>query len=298
MCALMHRRLNNVYQCAKSLELTPESKYVFFSDCHRGQGNAGDNFLQNQTVYFGALNDYYKKGFTYVELGDGDELWENRSLNTIMEAHSDVFWLLSKYYKEGRFHMLYGNHDMVKKKPSFFQKTCNKYYCDISRKEKDLFPGLLVTEGIRLVGEDQKEIFLVHGHQGSLLNDVCWKMARFLVRYLWGPMELLGFLDPTGSGMPRKKKEKAELEMADFAKEKQVLLIAGHTHRPVFSSPEEGNYFNDGSCVHPRCITGIEIENYKISLIKWAVNIGENQMLFVGKTVLEGPVDIKEYFQK
>ena len=72
--------------------------------------------------------------------------------------------------------------------------------------------------------------------------------------------------------------------------------IAGHTHRPVFSnlsltekwllhlgigtpgierkSPDPA-YHNTGSCVHPRCITGIEItagedQQADIKLIKWA----------------------------
>ena len=31
-------------------------------------------------------------------------------------------------------------------------------------------------------------------------------------------------------------------------------------------------FFNDGSCVHPRSITGIEIENGEISLIKWEIS--------------------------
>ena len=34
--------------------------------------------------------------FTYIELGDGDELWENRSMKQIIEAHGDVFSLLSR----------------------------------------------------------------------------------------------------------------------------------------------------------------------------------------------------------
>ncbi len=57
------------------------SRFVLISDCHRGCGNHNDNFLKNQNLYFAALNYYYEKEFSYVELGDGDELWENRSLS-------------------------------------------------------------------------------------------------------------------------------------------------------------------------------------------------------------------------
>jgi hypothetical protein len=75
-------------------------------------------------------------------------------------------------------------------------------------------------------------------------------------------------------------------------------IIAGHTHRPVFENlsltermhleGKMGNmgrrgrkspisdraYYNTGSCVHPRCITGIEITpgpdgQPAFTLIKW-----------------------------
>ena len=76
------------------------------------------------------------------------------------------------------------------------------------------------------------------------------------------------------------------------------ILIAGHTHRPVFSQPGEGSYFNTGSCVHPRCITGIEIENNHITLIKWSVRSGRDRYLSVEREILEGPVPISDYFKK
>lgn len=69
------------------------------SDCHRDSGNSRDNFLKNQYIFFEVPNYYYKKGFTYIELGDGDELWENRSMEQIIEVHSSTFELLSEFYE-------------------------------------------------------------------------------------------------------------------------------------------------------------------------------------------------------
>jgi hypothetical protein len=80
-----------------------------------------------------------------------------------------------------------------------------------------------------------------------------------------------------------------------------LIIIAGHTHRPVFANlslterrlmetgigsrgvrgkaEADPIYFNTGSCVHPRCITGIEITAEKepddkaprlrYTLVKW-----------------------------
>lgn len=292
----VRERLDEVYRNSRVLPFNLDSKLILMSDCHRGQGNAGDNFMANQTVCFGALEYYYQNGFTYIELGDGDELWENRQLKTIAEVHSDIFWMLSRFYQEGRLHLLYGNHDIVKRRKGYMERHCSHYYCNASHCEKTLLKGISVVEGLILKSrEPENEVFLVHGHQGDFLNDTLWPLARFLVRYVWRRLELAGFLDPTGAGRPRKTKERIEKKMASYAKERGKILIAGHTHRPVFSAPSQGSYFNTGSCVHPRCITGIEIENNEITLIKWSVRSREDRVLSVEREVLEGPVCISDY---
>lgn len=289
-------RLRRVYKKAPVIPFDSRSKLIIMSDCHRGQGNTADSFLQNQDVYFGALEYYFQNGFTYLELGDGDELWENRNMEAIVKTHSNVFWMLSQFYKEKRFHMLFGNHDIVKSKRAFSKKHCHHYFCDASARLRPLFPGIAISEGLILEhAERRQKIFLVHGHQGDFLNDTLWKLARFLVRYLWRPLELVGFTAPTGAGRARKKRDKIERNLAAYAASKNEILIAGHTHRPMFPSPGTGYYFNDGSCVHPRCITGIEIENDAIALVKWSVCTREDLSLYVGREVLEGPVELAAY---
>lgn len=91
------------------------------------------------------------------------------------------------------------------------------------------------------------------------------------------------------------KKEKTEKKLEYWAKEHQKILIAGHTHRPVFPKPGEGFYFNDGSCVHPRCITAIELEGGELSLVKWSMEVRKDNLIYIGRQVLEGPVSMKEY---
>ena len=89
---------------------------------HHLNGIHNDNFLKNQHLYFSALQYYYQNGFTYIELGDGDELWENRKMEQIEEVHGEVFELLAQFYQKRRLYMIYGNHDIVKKGNSFSQK--------------------------------------------------------------------------------------------------------------------------------------------------------------------------------
>jgi UDP-2,3-diacylglucosamine pyrophosphatase LpxH len=269
------------------------------SDCHRGDGSWGDNFSNNQNLFFAALSYYYDNGYTYIELGDGDELWENRKVENVIHNHSHAFWLMSKFYKENRFYMLFGNHDVVKKSPKYVKANFNSYYNDSTDSYKSLFPGIEITEGLLLNDMDSgHKILLAHGHQGDTLNDSLWRLARFLVRYVWRPMELMGFHDPTSAAKNNGKKNKIEKKLTAWAKKERQMLIAGHTHRPVFPRTNEPPYFNDGSCVHPRCITAIEIVNGTIALVKWATMTRADRTLYVGREVLEPPVRLVDYFNK
>lgn len=288
------KRLDHAYEEAPCI--TAGSRVVLMSDCHRGVGNWGDNFLSNQNLFFAALQYYNKKNFTYIELGDGDELWENRSLQDIVQTHDNQFWIMGKFYKKGRFHMIYGNHDRRKSSRNYFRSRCGSYYCEREGRVKRLFPDMEVHEAIRLKDEvSGVELFLVHGHQGDLWNDTLWKLSRFLVRYVWRPLELAGCNDPTSAAKNYRRKEKTERRLAAWANGRRQILVAGHTHRPMFPQPGEGLYFNDGSCVHPRCITALELECGEISLVKWSMKVREDNLVYIGRDVLEGPRKLGGY---
>lgn len=286
-----------MYGEAERIKFDYSSRIVLMSDCHRGVGNWGDNFLNNQNLFFAALTYYNDKCFTYIELGDGDELWENRRLQSIVQTHSNAFWLMSKFYCQNRFYMLYGNHDRKKQNSKYMSTHCDNYYCDSEDRMCELFPGLVAREGIVLAENGTgNTILLAHGHQGDLLNDTLWRLARFLVRYVWRSLELLGFHDPTSAAKNYKRKKKTERRLERWAKENGVMLIAGHTHRPTLQEPGKSLYVNDGSCVHPRCITAIEIEKGNLTLVKWSVMTRPDRTMYVGREVLAGPYRIRDYF--
>lgn len=291
-------RLDHAFKNAPLLPLSSASRYVLMSDCHRGIGTSSDNFLKNQHLYFAALEHYYRRGFTYIELGDGDELWENRNMKTIIDIHSNVFWLFKQFYLEDRLYLLYGNHDIVKRKKSYPAKSCGTYFCTQSQQIQPLFPSLTFYEGIILTTDllpgsrSKVSLYLTHGHQASLLNSTLWPLSRFLVRYIWRPLENLGILDPTSAAKNYHVKNQSETRLNQWAQENHRILITGHTHRPIL--PEEpANYYNTGSCVHPRCITCIEIERGNLTLVKWSMNARPDSTLYVAREVISGPVSIR-----
>lgn len=167
-------RLNKLFRTSPVIPMDYLSRFVIMSDCHRGVGNWGDNFLKNQNIYTAALSYYYQNDYTYLELGDGDELWENRDMSEIAETHADVFSLLSRFYQEQRLYMLCGNHDFIKKKQKFLRSFYDDYYCENQRIRIPLMPGLCVHESLILKNRATgQSIFLVHGHQETCSTILC-----------------------------------------------------------------------------------------------------------------------------
>jgi len=89
-------RISALFQDATRhpIEFDDSSRFILLGDCHRGDNSGADDFAHNQGIFFFALQRYLDEGFAYFELGDGDELWENRYFADIRRAHSHVFWLM------------------------------------------------------------------------------------------------------------------------------------------------------------------------------------------------------------
>ncbi len=294
---MIQQIISNSYKKALRISLNPNSKFIFFSDCHRGNNSYADDFAHNRNIYTYALKNYFNNNFTYIELGDGFELWENRYFKEIFKSNKEVFLLLQKFYLNNKLFMLWGNHDMVLKKQRNVKKLLGFYFDEITSTKKELLKGLKVEEGIILDVEGfKKNILLIHGHQADFFNYVLWRLSRFLVRFLWKPLQVIGIKDPTSPAKNYKELVKVEQRLKKWIlNNNNQMVIAGHTHRPRFPNPSELPYFNDGSCVHPRAITGIEIVAMQISLIKWHTITRKDGTMQIIKTVLEGPQDIAKY---
>lgn len=281
-------RLTEVYGKAKRICYSTGEKFVIMSDCHRGVGTLGDNFLKNRHIFLTALRYYYRRGFSYVELGDGEELWENKEPEEVLATHREVYRVLEDFHRDGRLYMLFGNHDIQKKKDGYFKEHCSGFVCEESGKETVFFRGLSVEEGLILEERGTgRELFLVHGHQGDLFNDRLWRVNRFLVRHIWRRLELLGMENPMSASGSGKKKTKVERKLAEWADNNRQVMIAGHTHRVKFLSDGSSYYFNDGSCVRPSSITALELEKGLLRLVEWSVMTRDDHSMYVGRKITD-----------
>lgn len=290
--------LTKAYQHAEVKEFDYDSKYVFFSDCHRGDDSVSDEFTRNQAIVLSALKYYYDKQFIYVEAGDGDDLWEHQNFKYIRSAHMDVFTILKKFFDENRFYMLYGNHNIYLKDKYYVRRNYYFYYDEYREKYERFFYKLKPIESLLLKQkETRQEILVVHGHQGDLLNDHFWLISMLGVRYFWRFMHLVGVRNPASPAKNQLKRHKMEKLYCRWLKEHNVILICGHTHRMKFPRRHELPYFNSGCCVHTKGITTIELEKNEISLVQWRILADDDGKLQVIRKVLQGPEPIETWLR-
>ena len=188
-------RLDRVYKASPRLVIGDDAKIVFMSDCHRGCGNLSDDYAKNQSICYAALRSYFNNGYDYVEIGDGDELWGKQAFfGNRVDARRRLLTAGAFFTANNGFVMLYGNHDLAKKRgPELMQADDGLRISGPAT----LLPGLTAIEGLVLHYKPAGlDLFIVHGHQADFFNDRLWRLARFLVRHIWRPLELVGFSDP------------------------------------------------------------------------------------------------------
>lgn len=290
------RRLTKAFKNAKIEYFDKDSKYIFFSDSHRGDDSVSDEFTRNQNLFLHALNYYYKEGYAYVEAGDGDELWEYKNFKNIRLAHTDVFVVIKKFFDANRFIMLYGNHNIYLKYKRFVKANYYNFYDEYNQIKVKLFRGLEPQEALVLKHKTTKQkILVLHGHQGDFMNDQFWYLAMILLRYFWRYAHIVGFENPTSPARNLYRRHKVEKAYANWIEKHKMILICGHTHRPKFPKNNDLPYFNTGCCIRTRGLTGIEIINGEILMVDWRIAADENGGLKIHRTVVRGPEPIEKY---
>ncbi len=250
-----HRRLTGVFERALEVPFDRSSRFVFLSDCHRGDGSRADAFIRNQELFLHILGHYYEQGYIYVEVGDGDEMWKSWRFEDIRHTHEPVFDLLHRFDRQGRLHLILGNHDLRHGRQEVIDKD-----------------GIIAHEGLILRHtRTGQRLFVVHGHQVDFKSDYLGRISRLAVGYVWRRLQLLGLVEATSPMSYIWKLKRMERALMSWAEAHRQVVICGHTHRPKSAVHGQAPYFNAGSCVFPGCITGLELENDEIGLVSWCV---------------------------
>ncbi len=290
------QRLTEAYKKARVEYIDEKSKYVFLSDCHRGSGSLADEFTKNENAYNVALNYYFENGYTYVEAGDGDELWEHPKFGDIKGAHYDVFENIKRFFDDDRFILLYGNHNIYLKKGYYVKNNYYTYYDHYHEIGHKFLQGINPIEALVLkVKKTNQEILIVHGHQGDFLNDQFWYFTMLSLKYFWRFLHAFGIQNPASPVKNAQKRHKIEKNYNKWIRKYRSMLICGHTHRVKFPKSNELPYFNIGCCVYPTRITGIEISEGKIQLVQWKIVPNDIGVLRVKRDIIQGPEPIEKF---
>ncbi|HAK87983.1 MAG TPA: metallophosphoesterase [Nitrospiraceae bacterium] len=241
----INRGLDRAYN-----ELKPEDtikcdiesvRIVIFSDHHRGVRDGADDFQRCEGAYCAALGYYLERGYNLIVLGDAEELWECRPA-PVIRAYENTLKLEAEFYKnrEDRYCRIYGNHD------DYWRDTGSINIGGEQITARDKLMISLHDKNNKSIGD----IFFVHGHQGTFESDRFGKISRFFVRNLWRPFQRITHIKLTTPAKDAELRGEHDTAMYNWALnknngQKKLLLIAGHTHLPVFASKDHIGKISD-----------------------------------------------------
>jgi hypothetical protein len=230
------KALDEAYRNADQVPFNPATeKIIVFSDLHKGRGDDADDFRRCEHAFTMALGWYLENGYKLFLLWDVEELWEENP-EDVLKHYADVLALESEFRSRGGLERFWGNHDDLWGSNANVQKHLQR--------EEALGGGLKVREALRLEvarpDGPTSTIFFVHGHQGTTASDILGPLSRWPVRHVWRRVQRKTGWSATTPAQNYALRAEHDLAMTLWAQKRRVVLIAGHTHRPVFatSKPE------------------------------------------------------------
>jgi UDP-2,3-diacylglucosamine pyrophosphatase LpxH len=198
---------------------------------HRGKRDRADDFRRCESAYTHALAHYNREAYTLALLGDVEELWKN-GVDSVFAAYEHVYAAEASFHADGRLIRFWGNHDEEWASPAAVRHELGPVHPGAPLEVRE---SLLLE--VRLGDRSLGPLFLVHGHQGTGMSDGLAFLARFTVRFVWKPIQHLTAVSRNTPSKNRKVRERHHRAMRRWAEgHENLLLIAGHTHRPVFAS--------------------------------------------------------------
>jgi hypothetical protein len=215
----------------EELEVDLETaRLIVLSDLHKGARDGADDFWRCEAAYHAALGYYLEQGHRLIALGDVEELWENKP-DEVIRAYPDTLRLEAEFHRHGRYERFWGNHDDDWRNPD-----------QVAKRLQPIFPGLRVREALRIRvlsgGEPIGLLFFAHGHQGTLESERFAWIAKLVVRYVWRPLQRRLGYSATTPAQDFDLRQRHDEAMFVWARTHPAapVLIAGHTHRPVFGT--------------------------------------------------------------
>lgn len=302
-----------------------KGRFIIFSDQHKGAKNGADDFMLCEPAYLAALDFYYQNNFSLLVLGDGEELWEN-NLSSVIKHQQPSFERYRQFVATGRFYKAIGNHDLDWKNDPLTMAQIKKHFGDsINIYDGVLLQTTVAGEEMKIFcthghqgdkasdGNWFSKFFVskvwapiqawVKINPNTPAYDAQLKTVHNRLMYEWsnGQKSLLLITghthQPVFESLTQIERLYRQLLLAQAAGDERLIH---ETEAEIQKRKFEYNhvshdyltmrptYFNSGCCCYSDGdITGIEIEDGCLRLVKWAAKDGKPQRQVLEEETLE-----------
>lgn len=307
------------------IDSTPQ-KFIIFSDLHKGNKKLSDDFAPAETNYIAALDYYNREGYTLVVLGDSEELWKF-NLFTVQKHNHQSFDAEKKFLQRNALIKVFGNHDVFWNNDPFAGlQLINTYGQHVKIYEGVILKltttgktiHIFLTHGHQGDGQSDGnkfsawfvakiwaplQAYLELNINTPAFNDIL-KTEHNQFMYEWSSEQENLLLvtghthQPVFESMTHLERLYKQLLIARQVNDKTAISrlqdeIAFRQQEYNHVSEDylhlKPSYFNSGCCCFSDGdITGIEIDNGEIRLIKWKQVGDVSNRSILEKTFIEG----------
>jgi predicted phosphodiesterase len=284
-------------------------RFIIFSDQHKGGKDGADNFALAENNYLAALDYYEQQNFCFINLGDCEELWGN-SVASVLKNNPLSFEAEKRFLKKNDFVKIFGNHDLYWDNDPLAAFTLEEVYgepvkiyegCILQTEINNRILNIFLTHGHQ--GDLQSDgnwfskwfISNIWGPLETYLqinintpaNNDQLKTVHNSIMSDWSAQQKEALLITGHTHQPvfqslthieslyrqlNAAKEKADKKLILFLEDEIKLRKLKGDPEPDFSNYQPF-YFNSGCCCfNDGDITGIEISDQQIRLIRWKYN--------------------------
>jgi predicted phosphodiesterase len=309
-----------------------KDKFIIFSDQHKGAKDGADDFMICEPAYLAALEYYFQQGFFYITLGDAEELWEN-SLTAVKKNQQPAFEKEKQFVLANRFLKIFGNHDLYWQNDPFAAKQLKEIYSvDVPIYEGVLLQtsmdqhtvnifcthghqGDLVSDGnwfskffVSRVWAPLQALLRINPNTPAY--DAQLKTLHNSFMYQWSAeqanlllitghthqplFESLTYIERLYRQLLFAQQMKDQSMEATIEKEIQLRKFQ-YDHVSADYLKLKPYYFNSGCCCfNDGDITGIELEEDCLRLIKWHTLEGKPQRIILEEASLRELLDLNK----
>jgi UDP-2,3-diacylglucosamine pyrophosphatase LpxH len=207
------RELAKLFDESPEIQLAKTDKIVIFSDLHIGNRGRQDDFVRNSASFMHILEHYYlENDYTLVLNGDIEEL-QKFSLKKIITRWPELYRLFQQFEHKGALYKITGNHDL-----------------ELQYLKNPLLKTAIL-KGLKLNYQGHR-IAIFHGHQASLIMERFYLLWKILLRLFANPLGIKNI----SYSHDNDTRFKTERRVYNFSRDRQLVSIIGHTHRPLFES--------------------------------------------------------------